>query len=239
MRLTIYTCLAFLFLFSCKSETPNAMLESAVENGDIEAIREAISKGANIDEAIAYDVPVLCELISECNIEAIQLLLQEGADPNLSCDGEPALMLAIDCEFLPLMKMLVEAGADVNAQDDFGITTLAWSINSEQTDIFKYLLQNGASIEIRDSSGFHPVVYATNLDILKTLETLNFPTDVISANGTTFLMDAVDTGSEDIVEYLITKKKVDINAKNKEGLTAYDFIQPEDSTMKVLLGKYY
>ena len=238
MRSLIY-CSIVLFFLSCNSENPTRMLEVAVENGELELMREAMSKGANPDEAIVYDVPVLCDLIDECNIEAIQLLLREGASPNLDCDGEPALMLALDCEYLPLIKMLIDAGADINAQDEFGITTLAWSINYEQINTFKYLLEKGASMEIRDSSGFHPVVYAPNLKVLKILEGLNFPTDVVSTDGTTFLMDAVDTGSDDIVEYLITEKKVDIHAKNNEGLTAYDFLKSDDSTMKVLLDKYY
>ena len=201
MRLTLYACIVLL-LFSCNSENPNIMLGVAVEEGNLELMREALAKGADPDEATAYDFPVLCGLIDECNMEGIQLLLREGANPNVDCDGEPGLMTALECEFLPVIKLLVEAGADVNAQDEFGITTLAWSITTEQTDVFKYLLANGASMDIRDSSGFHPVVYATTLDVLKTLEELNFPTDVVSSNGTTFLMDAVDTGSDDIVEYL-------------------------------------
>ena len=237
MRTIIYSCVVLLFI-SCGS-TPNEMLQIAVENGHVEAMREAIDKGASINEVMAYDQPILCELITECNIEGIELVLKKGANPNIECDGEPALMLALDCEYLPLMEMLIKAGANVNQVDEFGITTLAWSINNSQIETFKYLLQNGASMEIRDSSGFHPVVYATNLEVLKVLEELNFPTEVVSSDNTTFLMDAVDMGSYEIVEYLIAEKKVDINVKNDENLTAYDFLQPKDTIMKILLDQYY
>ena len=71
------------------------------------------------------------------------------------------------------------------------------------------------------------------------LEELNFPTEVVSSDNTTLLMDAVDMGSYEIVEYLIAEKKVDINVKNDEKLTAYDFLQPKDTIMKILLDQYY
>ena len=74
--------------------------------------------------------------------------------------GEPAYMLEI-------VKMLVNKGIDVNAEDKFGAIPLSYAVTvnklktEQMKDIYSYLLEQGADAWHKDSFGKSCVDYAT------------------------------------------------------------------------------
>ena len=54
--------------------------------------------------------------------------------------GQTALMLAVSHGRLDMVKMLLEAGADINTQDDDGSTALMCACEHGHVDIVKVLL---------------------------------------------------------------------------------------------------
>lgn len=56
--------------------------------------------------------------------------------------GQTALMLAVSHGRLDMVKMLLEAGADVNIQDEDGSTALMCACEHGHTDIVKILLSH-------------------------------------------------------------------------------------------------
>uniref|UniRef100_A0A0A9HUQ6 Uncharacterized protein n=1 Tax=Arundo donax TaxID=35708 RepID=A0A0A9HUQ6_ARUDO len=61
---------------------------------------------------------------------------------------------------LNCMKLLVEAGADVNFKSPSGPTALMMAVDDGLTDIVKFLLEVGADPNIRDHHGKTPIMYA-------------------------------------------------------------------------------
>jgi ankyrin repeat protein len=83
----------------------------------------------------------------------VRTLLDAGAKPDTpNQDGETALMLAIKTGELPVVEMLVKAGANVNARETFhNQTALMWAAAAPKNggDIVKLLLSKDADVRPR------------------------------------------------------------------------------------------
>ena len=111
---------------------------------------------------------------------AIRLLLEHGADPNAhQKNGSTALMLAAglgrgtgaftkdyatESELLESIKVLIAAGADVNAVDDAGETPLHYGAQASD-DIVKYLAEKGAKLDVKDKKDRTPVEMALGVGL--------------------------------------------------------------------------
>ena len=111
---------------------------------------------------------------------AIRLLLENRADPNArQKNGTTALMLAAglgrgtgaftkdyatEAELLESVKVLIAAGADVNAVDDSGETPLHYGAQASD-DIVKYLAEKGAKLDVKDKKGRTPVEMALGVGL--------------------------------------------------------------------------
>jgi ankyrin repeat protein len=84
------------------------------------------------------------------NAEAVRFLLEHGADPNLTSTGETALFAAVAKDSLECVRLLLDAGAQVNALDVDGWTCL-FRLRSEA--VARYLLANGADPGLRAQIG--------------------------------------------------------------------------------------
>ena len=82
----------------------------------------------------------------------VKLLLNKKIDIDIKNDnGQTALMFAVATNRLDIVSLLVDAGADVNAQDNQGnyvlqVALLPYS-NYGDSRIFEYLIKHGADTE--------------------------------------------------------------------------------------------
>ena len=72
--------------------------------------------------------------------------LLRGADPNGIQHGEPVLVSAADRGSIGVLKMLLDAGADINATNIIGSSALAQAIFQRFPEIVEELLRNGALV---------------------------------------------------------------------------------------------
>lgn len=108
-------------------------------------------------------------------LAAIRWLLDRGADVNV-CDSYPAtwpLLLCIrgdvekgrehDADIAAAARVLIHAGADVDAQDQFvkGVGALHVAAYHGMVETLRVLLENGADVELQDDEGRVPSVYLT------------------------------------------------------------------------------
>jgi ankyrin repeat protein len=98
------------------------------------------------------------------DLELVQLLLDHGADPHIkSSDNETTLAAAAGlgwvhgfhkdrsrAERLEIIKILIGMGADVNWQDNYGISPLMVAGNLGDIPIIQYLIDQGADLGAYD-----------------------------------------------------------------------------------------
>ena len=80
-------------------------------------------------------------------------------------------MEAVNAYKADVVKLLVEAGADVNAQDNEGCTALMRAAYSGHRELIEYLLSNGADKDILDNNANKAIHYVIqyNFEGLKDL----------------------------------------------------------------------
>lgn len=128
----------------------------------------------------------------------VQLLLEHGADPDCGDDSHTPLMQAAGCQSLPIMHMLIAAGADINRRDSNGRTALmhALQIHADfpllviddwireahvrrypgelSLPVTRLLLTTGAEYGGADNNGFT----ATNYALLAHLNGIELPPEL-------------------------------------------------------------
>lgn len=97
-------------------------LVGAARDGDLEAIKQHITEGADVN-ALHFEMPPLTWAAMMGQTDAAELLLQHGADiSGRNRDGNTALHLAVFLGRAETVELLVKNGADVNAKNDDGAT---------------------------------------------------------------------------------------------------------------------
>ena len=83
-----------------------------------------------------------------------------GADVNVKHYGEQPLHVVAEGGKEELAKILLDAGAEVNAENKRKKTPLHKACNSGADNVINLLLNNGANIEAKDDGGQTPLTYA-------------------------------------------------------------------------------
>ena len=117
------------------------------------------------------------------DMEVIRALLAKGANPNINAMGFTAFLLAAGVDpsgrgggapNITLLDLMIEHGADVNAQvtgtrtysmrisyhpppDQEGVSALHAAVQAGRTDLVRYLLDKGANPELVDANGKKPI----------------------------------------------------------------------------------
>jgi ankyrin repeat protein len=104
----------------------------------------------------------------------VDLLLKAKADPNTTVgDGETVLMTASRTGNATAVKLLIAAGAKVNAQEGWrGQTPLMWAAAEGHSEAVQALIAAGAEINARSKAGFTPLLFAVRegrADVVKIL----------------------------------------------------------------------
>ncbi len=98
--------------------------------------------------AVAYDdVSLLSDVLGQ------GVLVNEPWGP----DGDTALHHVAST---PAAETLINAGANVNAQDHSGATPLIAAAKARDDDLVRYLLQAGADVNVRDNRGLSALTWA-------------------------------------------------------------------------------
>ena len=140
-----------------------ALIEAA-KIRDGKALEYLIEAGANVQTKDNSGADALVAAVVNGNTGNVQRLLAHGArvDTRATPNQFTSLILATWRQDPKLTKMLIDAGADPNAQDAHGATALMWSSYSDYADpaTTQVLLNAGAKVDAHNQTGETAMTWA-------------------------------------------------------------------------------
>ena len=103
----------------------------------------------------------LFDAITRGNDELVRQLLEQGSDPDKRQDTATALTIAAIWGQPQVATVLLEAGADVNAQNEDGGTALHGAVFFGRVDVVRVLLDYQVDVTIRNNKGEKATDYVT------------------------------------------------------------------------------
>ncbi|KAK8882284.1 Ankyrin repeat and FYVE domain-containing protein 1 [Tritrichomonas musculus] len=207
----------------------STLLITAAKMNNLNSARLLIAQNAiDVNAKGKHDNTALIYAAKNGNVDMIRLLLTiPGID--IECKNyigtTPVLFSAIGCS-LASLKLLVEAGANINTENDehFSVANVA-AINGN-ADIIEYLMQfDNVDFNHHDCEGSTPLFNACRFNQVKVLMLLLKirKIDVNSKCGKNEMRPlhiAADRDNVESIELLFTRRDLDVNAKDINGRTA-------------------
>jgi uncharacterized protein len=137
------------------------LIEEAI-SGNLPSVRELIACGADINFANINGVTPLMAAAQWKQMSVLTFLLTRGAGTNAveESTGRTSLMYACLSGSAQCVKLLVQAGAEVNVRDCHGMTALMMAAVTGETDMVRCLVKAGADTDCRDENQFTAVDWA-------------------------------------------------------------------------------
>ena len=133
----------------------------AVENQDVDAVRQLLKQGARVSGA---GDPSVSPLIIACQYgdpAILEMLLNAGADVKVARDdGITALSVCAGTAPTSIVTRMIAAGAEVEKADANGQTPVMWAAAKGSIDNIKLLVSHGAQINRATVGGFTPLFFA-------------------------------------------------------------------------------
>lgn len=118
-----------------------------VKYKNIEQFKIAIN-ASDFDEAI--------RLIPSMNVNGSY---EKGITP-LMLISKVGRFWANSPKYREIVMALIESGAEVNAEDEYGNTPLHWAVKGGRREVAEALIEREATIDARDRDGFTPLITA-------------------------------------------------------------------------------
>jgi len=204
-------------------------------------IAGVVSVAATAPQPAAAPGDAPYQAIRANNLPQLKTLVRTAADANAKDEaGNPLVMVAAAVGSTDSMRFLLDAGADVNAQNAFGSTALIWSA----TDIAKVrlLLERGANVNAAAKTGrtalFVAAMSDPSADIVRLLVAKGADVKTKDAFGNTVLNAAV-VGNDMATIHLMVDAGLDVNAGSVDGVTPLMSVASHNNlaAAKLLLAK--
>ena len=162
---------ALLAAAACTQRPASPLTQAAVRN-DVAALRQLLGNGHKADEGGDRDWTALIWASRSVSIDAINVLLESGADVNLpgstgdDWDATP-LQHAILARQPAAVRLLLDRGADLNRGAGPGsLAPIFLAAGDTDPAIVKLLLAHGADATVEDENGATPLARAISAGTL-------------------------------------------------------------------------
>lgn len=166
-------------------------------------------------------LPLFCALSLDL-LKSTKTLILKGADVNSRMQEggwTPLMQVAWDGvrEHIGVVQLLLNHGAEVNAQDRWGNTALTIASRNGHVETVRTLLDNGADIDAHDQRGSTALIVALLRGHAKVVQRLlDRDVSINSPHGLKALGYAAFVGSYETVQTLLDRK-IDVNAEFDPG----------------------
>ena len=174
-----------------------------------EILQEIISHGANVNAVNKENVTALMTACEKKNTNAINVLLNAGADANTAdADGDTCLhYTAQNYQCKEVLQAIISHGVDVNATNKKSVTALMTACHKGNTDEIQVLLNAGANSNIADAGGDTWLHYAAEnyqcKEVLQAIISHGVDVNVTNQKNVTALMTACQKGNKDAINVLL------------------------------------
>ncbi len=162
--------------YSILSQRVGEKLIRAVDDNDLESIRQMLADGVDINTPAIGDGTALIIAVKKDNQTMVQALLDLGADVNQSSrgDGNPLITAAMTNN-LALAQLLIGHGADVNQIVPRDETPLINATRDGYLEMSQLLVENGADVNLAVQTGwFDNYQIRSPLNMARTQEITDF-----------------------------------------------------------------
>ena len=200
-------------------DTGDSALIAAATHGCINSVTTLMQAGADVNAIDRYGKTALVISAERGHVKIVEMLLEIQKDHPKELNL--ALIHAASKGNIRCIKILLQAGADVNGSDSKGFTALIRAANA-YFKCSKFLIEAGADVNCANNLGFTALMEAVRYKNSKNIETLlNAGADVnmVNCNGSTALMIAVSERNMTAVNILLDEG-ADGNKDDNRGNTA-------------------
>jgi ankyrin repeat protein len=238
----------FSSLFGGEKKRNTELIEASVK-GDVEKVRQLLSKGADVNFIdLESSENSLNLAVNSLHFSVVDLLLASKADVNYQSKvGYTALYIAgmHGDQALPIVEQLLNAGANVTLGpgpthgDATGSTPLYVAAFYGGNKIVKRLIDGGAPIDFKLADGstlMHALAHKCNNATIMMIKKSGIAHDVPRNDGFTPLRVAVIAGNEPAVKALL-ELDANINTLDNKGITPLlsAVLNDQETMVKLLL----
>ena len=194
----------------------NTKLFKAAKEGNINAIKQLVKDGANINARDEHKQTPLMYASFFGKPEACKTLITLGADVNAKdIQGETALFLAKNSK---VVEVLMKNNADINAQDTRGRTPLMFAIEYTKIDVAFTLSLYKPNLDLKDERGSTAMLYMARNENFSVEEPEHYDSQAVLEN---YQID-------ELFDHIMRSR--DCKYKNKLGQTALDLAKLVNNT---------
>ncbi len=209
-----------------KGKSGKTILMLLAGSGSSELVNLLLAYKAEVNAHTTDGETALMFAVSKDHLKTARILIEHGAVVNAQDKNKKRLPLitAILKGNVPLVKLLIASGANVNARAKWGIPALNCATISGNLEITKLLLEQGADVNAQDEGGMtalHEAIYKKFIGIAEVLIANGANVDQAHEKKRTPLMEAVLINDVHAVALLIAKG-ADIHLVESENKTALD-----------------
>ncbi|MDB5337737.1 MAG: ankyrin [Planctomycetaceae bacterium] len=180
---------------------------------DIDVVRALVEAGADIDAVGDWDAGIpdghwpLYTAAEMGDLQFARQLLKLGANPRREFTGETALHKAAARDHLAIVELLIQHGADVNAEECDGYTPLS---GAQSLECVELLLAAGADIHVKNIIGVEVIGQHRDLEIIERLRAAGGTLESPDSSTGSLMMTAAQEGNVELVDHLL-QQNVDAN----------------------------
>lgn len=180
-------------------------LMSASQTGYIEIVRLLLAAGSDVNKRDNKGYSALRIAVLHNSLNVFKLLIQAKAD--IEADKNSILIDSCRGNYTEIVKLMLEAKANVNTTNEYGASPLMYAACFPTTEVLEKLIISGANINGKDNKGRTALMYAVErgaIESVKVLLQAKADPKVKDQNGQTAFYIASSGGKVEIANLLKT-----------------------------------